>query len=145
MHNLRSAKGARTKVKRVGRGNGSGKGTTAGRGTKGQAARTGGRGGRKLRGIRKIMLSTPKLRGKRNKSLNGKLATVTLGALDSAYQAGETVTPENLERKGLIASSAAGVKVLGGGTLKKKLIVVNCTASEAAKALIAEAGGEFRA
>ncbi len=143
MHTLKPAKGSKRYPKRVGRGNASGKGTTAGRGGKGQTARTGGRNKLKLLGMRHLMLQTPKLRG--FKSHRGKSSIVTLGELNRAYGSGETVTPATLAKKGIVPSPGARVKVLGGGMLKKKLIVSGCAVSAGAKELIAKAGGEVRA
>lgn len=144
MHKLKPAEGSRKKVKRVGRGNSSGKGTTAGRGTKGQAARTGGRNRRKLRGFRQIMLSTPKLRG--FKSNKPKPETVSLAAVVRVFGAGEPVSPKALVQKGLVASAANGVKILGGtkAKLKRKLTVTGCAVTASAKRAIEEAGGEVK-
>ncbi len=145
MHNLKPAEGSRKKTKRVGRGNSSGKGTTAGRGTKGQAARTGGRNRRKIRGFRQIMLSTPKLRG--FKSNRPKPATVSLAAVAKAFASGETVTPKAVAQKGLVASYDKGVKILGSGAkakLKTKLVVSGCAVTAGARQAIEAAGGEVK-
>jgi large subunit ribosomal protein L15 len=143
MHNLKPAAGARTKVKRVGRGNASGKGTTAGRGTKGQAARTGGRNRRKLRGFRQIMLATPKLRGFR--SLKAKPETVQLEVIAKAFEANEAVTPANVLKKGLVSSAKNGVKIIGAATkLKKKLAIDGCAVTASVREAIEGAGGEVK-
>lgn len=139
MHTLKPAKGARRKSRRVGRGNASSKGTTAGRGTKGQLARAGGRNRRALRGMRRILLSTPKLRG--FKSLKKKPATVNVAVLDKAYRSGETVNPDTLAKKRVVTSVSAGVKILGSGDIKKKLAVTGCAVSGGAKKKIEDAGG----
>ncbi|MFH1047577.1 MAG: 50S ribosomal protein L15 [Patescibacteria group bacterium] len=142
MHNLKPAAGARTKVKRVGRGNASGKGTTAGRGTKGQAARTGGRNRRKLRGFRQIMLATPKLRGFR--SLKAKPETVQLEVISKAFEANEAVTPANVLKKGLVSSAKNGVKIIGAAKLKKKLAIDGCAVTASVREAIEGAGGEVK-
>ncbi|HTK05223.1 MAG TPA: 50S ribosomal protein L15 [Candidatus Eisenbacteria bacterium] len=142
LHTLTPARGAKRQPKRVGRGNASGKGTTAGRGGKGQTARSGGRNRLKLLGMRHLMLQTPKLRG--FKSHHAKSPVVSLGQLNRAYQNGETVSPASLAKKGLVPSDARRVKVLGGGQLKKKLVVKGCVVSDAATELIKAAGGEVR-
>lgn len=144
MHNLRSAAGSRKKVKRVGRGNASGKGTTAGRGTKGQGARTGGRNRRKMRGIRQIVLSTPKLRG--FKSGRPKPATVSLRSVAGKFEAGEVVNPKTLAQRGLIDPTDGIVKILGDAKLKlkKKLTVADCAVTESVKKAIEEAGGQVK-
>jgi large subunit ribosomal protein L15 len=142
MSNLKPARGAKNGVKRVGRGNASGKGTTAGRGTKGQKARTGGRNALKVLGLRRLVMSTPKLRG--FKSLRSAAAVVSLDALERAFKAGDIVTPKNLAAKGLVPSSAAKIKILGQSGLKKKLYISGCLVSAPAKEKILAAGGEVR-
>jgi len=140
---LRPARGAKQRPdKRVGRGNASGKGTTAGKGTKGQKARTGGRNRLKTLGMRRLIMSTPKLRG--FKSLSPSASPVNLGELDAAYKAGEVVNVRSLKAKGLVPVISSKVKVLGGGSLKKKLVVTGCLVSASAKEAILAAGGEVR-
>ena len=143
MHNLRPAKGAKRYPKVVGRGNASGKGTTAGRGGKGQTARTGGRNKLKLLGMRHIILATPKLRGNRLQP-KPKAANVSLGQLDAAYKVGEEVNRKTLQSKGLIKTTAPKIKILSGGSLKKKLVFTGVKLSEEAKAKVLAAGGEVR-
>jgi len=142
MSNLKPARGSKQHPKRVGRGNASGKGTTAGRGTKGQKARTGGRGGLKVLGLRRLVMQTPKLRG--FKVPKDNVVLVDLATLDQACKNGEIVSRRSLIAKKLIPASTAKVKILGGGELKKKLIVVGCRLSGSAKERILAAGGEVR-
>jgi large subunit ribosomal protein L15 len=142
MHNLKSASGARSKPKRVGRGNASGKGTTAGRGTKGQAARTGGRNRRKLRGFRTIMLATPKLRGFR--SLKPKPAVVNLSAIVTVFGDNSEINPTTLLKRGLIKGSGQSVKIIGSAQLKKKLIISNCAITTGARQAVEKAGGQVK-
>lgn len=138
LHNLRATSGAKQSKRRNGRGLGR-KGTTAGRGQKGQKSRTG-VGGLKRLGMRKLILSTPKLRGFR--SLATGEAVVNVGDLNRAYIAGEVVSPRTLEKKGLITSTKHGVKVLGGGELAVAVTVKGCTVSASAAAKIASIGGK---
>lgn len=142
LNNLKPAKGAKNSSKRVGRGNASGKGTTAGRGTKGQKARTGGRGGHKIRGMRRLVLSTPKLRGFKRQS--ARIDNVNLNSLQDSYQDGAIVTIKSLKSKGLVPSNSKFVKILGFGTLKKGLKIKGCQVSTSAKDKILAAGGEVR-
>jgi large subunit ribosomal protein L15 len=142
LSNLKPAKGSRSTSKRVGRGNSSGKGTTAGRGQKGQKARTGGRSGHKIRGARRLIMATPKLRGFKRQSPQAE--TVNVQELQSAFKAGEVVSPKSLKAKRLVAQNAKLVKVLGFGNLKKKLIIQGCLLSAAAKDKVLAAGGEVR-
>lgn len=142
MHTLKPARGAKYYPKRVGRGNASGKGTTAGRGGKGQTSRSGGSAGLKLLGMRHMVLQTPKLRG--FKSIHPKMLTVSLGAIQKNFKAGERVDPKTLAKKGLIPK-AGWVKVLADGALNTAVVVSDCEVSEAAKAKIVAAGGEVKA
>ena len=140
LHNLKPARGARVKAKRVGRGLGSGHGNTSTRGMKGQRARTGGKGGLKYKGMRANILNVPQLGGFR--SLKPKLDVVNVKDLEKHFQNGEVVNFAKLVEKGLLKTSSAGIKVLGMGKISKKLIVKVDKISESARALITKAGGE---
>ncbi|PIR73939.1 MAG: 50S ribosomal protein L15 [Candidatus Magasanikbacteria bacterium CG10_big_fil_rev_8_21_14_0_10_47_10] len=127
------------KAKRVGRGNGSGKGTYSARGMKGQRARSGGKAGLQRRGFKPSLQKVPKLRG--FSSLQEKKNTVTLAMLNATFEEGMIVTPKLLESKGLVAHAVHGVKIVASGTLKKKLTIQDCLASKAAAEVIEKAGG----
>ena len=128
--------------KRVGRGIGTGYGKTAGRGTKGQNARTGG-------GVRPgfeggqnpLAKRLPKKRG--FASLNPtNYQVVNLSQLASLKD-GAKVTNASLAEAGLIKHVDQAVKILGDGEITKKLIVSAQAASVSAKAAITKAGGSF--
>jgi large subunit ribosomal protein L15 len=138
LHTLKPKKGARKNPKRVGRGLGS-TGSYSGRGVKGQRARSGGRAGLKLKGLRPLMLSTPKKRG----FISPKARPVVLNIGDLAHEFinGATVSPKILLKKGMIADASAGVKILGKGVLGIKLTVEGCFLSAAAKQKIEAVGG----
>jgi large subunit ribosomal protein L15 len=136
---LRAAPGARANKKRVGRGLGS-KGTTAGRGQKGQSSRSG-VGGLKRLGMRKEMLAMPKLRG--FNSMHAKAQVVNIAKIEALFVAGETVSPITLAKKKLVRSSAEAVKILGAGELSKAVTVKNCAISASAKAAVEKAGGKI--
>lgn len=140
LSNLKPAPGSKKKEKRVGRGNAAGGGTTAGRGTKGQKARTGGRKSLKRLGMRRMLLSIPKLGGFR--SLYGRPAVVNLETLERVFASGVIINPKVLLERGLVNTTKHGVKILGDGKLTKKLIINGCAVSEAAKQKILAAGGE---
>ncbi|MBN1585241.1 50S ribosomal protein L15 [Candidatus Uhrbacteria bacterium] len=142
LSNLKPSRGSRSNSKRVGRGNASGKGTTAGRGTKGQKARTGGRGRNKIRGMRRLVLATPKLRGFSRQGT--ETVAVNLRDIQNAFREGAVINPRNLRTKGLIASSDRTVKILGTGVLKKAVRVEGCLVSVSAKDKILASGGEVR-
>jgi len=142
LHNLYPGVGSKKTSKRVGRGNASGKGTTAGRGVKGQKARTGGRGGLKLMGMRDLMLSTPKLPG--FTSFYPQNQVVKLSDLEKNFKAGEIVNPSTLKAKKLIVDSQKPIKILSTGELSKKLSFEGCLFSQSAKAKIESVGGEIK-
>lgn len=127
-------------IKRVGRGIASGQGKTAGRGTKGQKART----GKKLRpmfagGSRTIAKAIPKKRG--FKSLKAPAQTVYLNDLNDFD--GKTVDHFSLYEAGLIASPYQAVKVIGRGELKAKVTLNVSGASKSVQAAVTNAGGSF--
>lgn len=138
---MRPARGAKKDKKRVGRGLGS-KGTTAGRGQKGQSSRSG-VGGLKRLGMRHTLLATPKTRG--FNSLAGKVQIVNVGDLSKRFIAGEVVTPRTLAKKGLVKDGGAKVKVLSEGDLTVAITVKNCQVSAAASDKIVKAGGKVEA
>ena len=131
-----------TKPKTVGRGGKRGK--TSGRGTKGQNARA---GHKKRPEIRDTIKKFPKLRGRGVKGLRTiqrAAAVVNVGDLERFYTVGTMVTPHTLRDYKLIRSSLGTrlvVKILGGGTLSKQLIVKECLVSPSAKEKIIAAGG----
>ncbi len=138
LHTLKPKKGSRSSKKRIGRGLGS-TGSYSGRGVKGQRARSGGRNGLKLQGLRSLMLSTPKNRG--FKVTLPRPHVVNVGDLNTEFTNGSKVNPKILLSKRLVSDISAGVKILGTGTLKKKLSVEGCAFSESAKQKIEKAGG----
>ncbi|TAK89652.1 50S ribosomal protein L15 [Patescibacteria group bacterium] len=140
IHELTVTKKANSK--RVGRGIGSGTGKTAGRGTKGQNSRSGG-------GVRPgfeggqnpLAKRLPKKRGFR--SLNPtNYAAINLARLDE-LKAGSTVTNQSLAQDGWVDDVHTPVKILGKGTLTKKLTVQLQAASATAQQAIEKAGGSF--
>ncbi|HBK34860.1 MAG: 50S ribosomal protein L15 [Candidatus Uhrbacteria bacterium GW2011_GWE2_40_58] len=137
---IKPNKGSRKTRKRIGRGL-SKKGTYSGRGTKGQRSRSGGKSSLQLKGIRTIMLATPKTRGFR--STKAKPEVVNLLELAKNYADGAKVTPESLVKKNLINTVKNGAKILGKGEISIKLIIVGCSASESAKIKIEKAGGSL--
>lgn len=137
LHSLQPQKGASKGKKRVGRGLGS-KGTYSGRGVKGQGARSGVSGLQKL-GIRQVMLATPKARG--FKSNRPKTQVVNVCDLSKHFGAGAKVSPEILEKKGLIVSASMPVKILAVGGIAIAITLTDCAVSAAAKEKIHAAGG----
>ncbi|MFJ5717725.1 50S ribosomal protein L15 [Neobacillus sp. NPDC093127] len=139
LHELKPAEGSRKERKRLGRGIGSGQGKTAGKGHKGQNARSG--GGVRLGfegGQTPLFRRLPK-RGFTN--VNRKdFAIVNLDTLNR-FEDGTEVTPELLIETGVVSNEKAGIKILANGTLEKKLTVKAHKFSSAAKEAIEAAGG----
>jgi large subunit ribosomal protein L15 len=139
-HDLHPPAGARRPRKRVGRGIAAGQGKTAGRGTKGQKARSGGAKapyfeGGQLPFVRRM----PFKRGFVN-IFKVSYSVVNVGAL-SRFEPGTTVTPALLAAAGMVKPLTAPVKVLGEGSLDRPLEVHAHSFSATAKAKIEAAGG----
>ena len=140
LHELQYTEGARKTRKRVGRGTSSGTGKTAGRGQKGQGARSG--GGKKPGfegGQTPLFMRLPK-RGFTNFN-KLEYAIVNLDQLNT-FEAGSVVCPKALKEAGLIKKELDGVKVLGNGTLEKAITVKAHKFSKSALAAIEAAGGK---
>ena len=135
LYNLSPAAGSTKEAFRKGRGHGSGNGKTGGRGHKGQKARSGGgvrigfEGGRRIpkRGFNNIFAKPYEI--------------INLSALDK-FEDGETVTAEALLAKGILSKCAYGYKVLGNGSVTKKVTVQAAAFSQSAKEAIEAAGGK---
>lgn len=142
LKDLKPAEGSRHSRKRVGRGNGSGYGKTAGRGLNGQKSRAG--GGKRPGfegGQTPLAMRLPKLPGFRNIN-RVEYLPVNVSRLEEKFEAGEVVNGESLKAKGIIKHEDALVKVLGDGELTKALIVSVDKVSASAKAKIEAAGGK---
>ena len=140
LEELKPVKGATKKSKRVGRGVGSGSGKTAGKGHKGQKARSGGVKGAGFEGGQMPLQRRIPKRGFAN-IFRKEYAIVNLSDLDTMSDS-DPVTPETLMQKGLIKDLKAGVKVLGMGELKSKLTVRAHKFSKSALDKIQAAGGK---
>ncbi len=142
LHDLAPAKGATKNRKRLGRGNSSGQGTTAGRGYKGQLSRSGGGKGSGFEGGQMpLAMRLPKLPGFTNRN-RVEYAPVNVGRLEGLFEAGDTVNNAALVAKGVIKHENTLVKVLGDGELTKALTVDVAKVSAGAKSKIEAAGGK---
>jgi large subunit ribosomal protein L15 len=147
LNELRDTAGARLTSKRLGRGIGSGKGKTGGRGVKGQKART----GVALNGFEGGQLPIYRRMPKRGfvNIFRKEYAPVNLGTLARAIEAGkldasQPITEDNLRAAGLLRGGAvAGVRLLGMGELKTAVNITVSGASASAKAAIEAAGGSI--
>jgi large subunit ribosomal protein L15 len=140
LEELKPAKGAVKKAKRVGRGVGSGSGKTAGKGHKGQKARSGGVKGAGFEGGQMPLQRRIPKRGFTN-IFRKEYAIVNLDDL-SKVAGSDPVTPEVLKQKGLVNDMKDGLKVLGMGEVKTKLTVRAHKFSKSAMEKIQAAGGK---
>ena len=147
LHNLEPDPGARRGKKRVGRGEGSGLGKTAGRGHKGSKQRSGGQISPRYEGGQMpLHMRLPKLRGPLAKTampigpFRTHMTPVNLSRL-ADFGAGEVVSPDALLDKGIIKKVDERVKILGNGELTQPLTIKAHGFSATAMAKIEAAGG----
>jgi len=143
LNELSPAEGSKHRKKRVGRGESSGWGKTAGKGSNGQNARTGG-------GVRPgfeggqmpLIIRAPK-RGFSNARFKTVFTVLNVADLERVFEAGEEVTIDSLYEKGAIKKVLnGGVKILADGEITKSLTVKVQKVSEQAKAKIEAVGGK---
>lgn len=140
MHELKPAEGSRKARKRVGRGIGSGHGKTAGRGHKGQKARSGGGVPIGFEGGQMPLYRRLPKRGFKNPTRK-EYAIVNLETLNR-FEDGAVITPEFLKEQGVVKNLKDGLKILGDGELKVKLTVKAHKFSQSALSKIEAAGGK---
>ena len=140
LHNLSPAPGSTQAAKRKGRGSGSGNGKTAGRGHKGQKARSGGGVRIGFEGGQMPLARRIPKRGFHN-IFAKPLESVNVSALEK-FEDGAVVDAKALLDAGILSKCTYGVKILGNGEITKKLTVKASAFSESAKAKIEAAGGK---
>lgn len=145
LNQLSDNKGARKGRMRVGRGPGSGKGTRAGRGDKGQKSRSGVSGIRAYEGGQMPLYMRLPKRGF-NKPNRAKFAQINVGRLQAAIDAGKLDAGKKIDAAALVESGVLrrayrGVRLLGAGELKAKLEIEVAHATAGAKAAVEKAGG----
>ena len=140
LHTIKPNPGAKHRKKRLGNGESSGLGKTCGKGNKGQKARSG--GGTRI-GFEGGQMPLARRIPKRgfNNIFAKPLEIINLSALNK-FEDGETVNAEALLAKGILSKCEYGVKVLGNGTVTKKVTVQAAAFSQAAKDAIEAAGGK---
>lgn len=140
LHNLKTTPGSVKRRRRVGRGDGSGWGGTAGRGEKGQKSRSGAAIRHHFEGGQ-----TPSFRRIPKRGFNSGVKeicnVVNLSDLERVFEAGAVVTEQELRAQGMLNKTAAPLKILGNGELTKALKVKADKFSASAKAKIEAAGG----
>lgn len=140
LHELQPAEGSAKKPYRKGRGAGSGNGKTAGRGHKGQWARSGGGVRAGFEGGQMPLARRLPKRGFKN-IFGTTYAPVNVSALNR-FEDGTEVTTELLLESGVVSREKDGIKILGNGDLTKKLTVKAAAFSASAKEKIEAAGGK---
>jgi len=145
LNELQDNPGARKARMRIGRGIGSGKGKTGGRGVKGQKARSGVKGIRQFEGGQMPLYMRMPKRGF-NKPNQSKYAEVNIGRIQAAIDAGLIDAAKQIDASALVAAGVLrrkldGVRLLGVGSLKSKISVECAYASAGARAAVEKAGG----
>ena len=141
LYNIKPAEGATKTRKRLGRGLGSGPGKTRGKGPQGQNARSGGGVRPGFEGGQLPLFRRLPKRGFSNAMFKVRYATINLSDLNK-FENDTVITPELLKEMGLVKNQLDGVKVLGKGTLEKKLVVKAHKFSEKAQQEIEKLGGK---
>jgi large subunit ribosomal protein L15 len=140
LNNLKPAAGSTHKKKRVGRGPGSGLGKTAGRGNKGQKSRSGYSGKVGFEGGQMPLQRRLPKRGFTN-IFKKQWIEVTLSTLEQSFEAGDSITPETMHERGVIAKGKRDIVVLGTGEITKALTVSAHRFTKGARQKIEAAGG----
>ena len=140
LHELSPVEGSKKEVKRIGRGHGSGQGKTAGKGHKGQNARSGGGVRPGFEGGQMPLARRLPKRGFNN-IFAVKYAAVNVSELNK-FEDGAVVDAEALKAAGIIKKTCDGIKVLGNGSLEKNLTVKAAKFTGSAKEKIEAAGGK---
>jgi large subunit ribosomal protein L15 len=141
LHDLKPAKGSKTRKRRVGRGEGSGRGYTSGRGANGQNSRSGSKTRPTFEGGQTPLFRKLPKRGFNNK-FKKQFSIINVYQLNR-YEDGTEITPEMLKDDGLIDNIAKhGVKILAKGDLSKEVVVKANAFSSSAVDKIEKAGGK---
>ena len=141
LHELKKNEGATFRKKIVGRGRGSGLGKTSGRGQKGQNARSGGGVSPVFEGGQLPLYRRLPKRGFSNHDFKTVYAVVNLSDLN-VFNDGDVVTPALLKERGIVKKQLNGIKVLGNGTLEKKITIQAHRFSSSALRKIEESGSK---
>lgn len=141
LNNLKKNPGATHRSKRVGRGPGSGLGKTSGRGENGQKSRSGASISPVFEGGQSPLFRRLHKRGFSNARFKVRYATVNVEDLN-IFNDGDVVTPELLKEKGIVKKQLSGIKVLGNGTINKKLTIKAHRFTQSALVKIEESGSK---
>ena len=141
IHEITKSAGKHKARKRIGRGEGSGHGKTAGRGHKGAKSRAGWKRRAGYEGGQMPLIRRMPKRGFTNAAFRNLFYIVNIKQLEALCEKGATVTAETLVAAGVIRDTAQPLKILGDGTLSKKLDITAAKFSAAACKKIEDAGG----
>lgn len=142
LNELQITPGSRKNRKRVGRGDGSGWGGTAGRGEKGQKSRSGARIRHHFEGGQTPSFRRIPKRGFSTGYVKEIFNVVNVGDINEVFEAGAEISTAELRAKGLIGKADAPLKILGNGELSKAVTVTAAKFSASAKEKIEKAGGK---
>jgi large subunit ribosomal protein L15 len=142
IYELQPGPGANRQAYRKGRGHGSGNGKTAGRGHKGQNARSGGGVRPGFEGGQTPLYRRMPKRGFNRKRFADVYAEINLHIIDENFADGDTVNLETLAAKGLVRKEFDGLSILGNGDLTKKVTIQATRFTKSAAEKIAQAGGK---
>lgn len=142
LNELQTTPGSRKNRKRVGRGDGSGWGGTAGRGEKGQKSRSGARIRHHFEGGQTPSFRRIPKRGFSTGYVKEIFNVVNVGDINEVFEAGAEISAAELRAKGLIGKAEAPLKILGNGELSKAVTVTAAKFSASAKEKIEKAGGK---
>ncbi|SHJ78274.1 LSU ribosomal protein L15P [Clostridium cavendishii DSM 21758] len=140
LHELRPAAGSKKAPKRIGRGTGSGLGRNAGKGEKGQNARSGGGVRPGFEGGQMPLYRRLPKRGFTN-PFSKNFVTINVDRLN-CFENGTEITPELLLETRVVSKLMDGVKILGNGNIEKSVTVKGCKFSKQAAEKIVAAGGK---
>ncbi len=143
IHELKPNPGSKHRRKRLGSGESSGLGKTCGKGHKGQKSRSGATIRPGFEGGQMPLHRRLPKKGFSNAAFARKVAAVNVARLESVFADGDTVDAESLAAKGLVKGRYDAIKILGNGTLTRKLTVNVDEISAGARAKIEQAGGSI--
>lgn len=141
LHTIYPNDGATATRKRVGRGPGSGLGKTSGRGENGQKSRSGASIRAVFEGGQSPLYRRLHKRGFSNAEFKTRYATINISDLNR-FNDGDVITPELLKETGIVKKQLSGIKVLGNGTLDKKLTIKAHRFTQSALDKIEESGSK---
>ena len=141
--NTLNLKITRAKKKRLGRGIGSSKGKTSGRGHKGQKSRSGGGPRSTFEGGQMPLYRRLPKRGFNNANFKKIYAVVNVGLLEDSFDEGALINDQSLREQGIVKGRYDGIKILGAGEVSKKFKLSVNKVSDSAKEKIEKAGGSI--